>query len=449
MKRLIGVLLMAAAISCLLTGCLFKSSDELYVLPKLSRDYTNLQDVLEQIVNSGLEYAAPKSGENTQAIQFLDLNGDGEDEVVAFFREESGSKPLKLYIFQRTENDLYEAKNVIEGDGTAFHSIAYVNLNGADALELAVNYQISDLVYALSVYSVDGGSVSQLMQAGCTRYTVGDLNEDGISELVLLQQDNSEEGGNRAEWYVCADGEMEQEAAVPLSAGINSIKRVRSSKLAGGEPAIYVTGTYGESGNQLVTDILAVRDGAFVNLTMDEEAGISTTSLRRNTDDDIFATDLNSDGIYEIPFATELTGLGSSNVWSVDWIQYCLDGSRNTTCTTICSPKDGWYLTIPEELQGKIGAVRSESSINDEVSVTLYDISGAGMEVEQPPEVMTIYVLTGANRVSRSKLTGRFVLKQSAEEIYAARIAENSWNVSQETAAEAFHFMPTNWSATD
>lgn len=449
MKRLFSTLFMAAAMACLLTGCLFKSSDELYVLPKLSNDYKNLQDVLEQIVDSGLEYDAPKSGENTQAVQFLDLDGDGEEEVVAFFQEESGSKPLKIYLFQRTESDLYEVTNVIEGDGTAFHSIAYVDLNGTGTLELTVNYQISDLVYALSVYSIDGGTVSQLMQAGCTRYSIGDLDQDGVSELVLLQQDNSDEGGNRAEWYVCNGGTMELESTVPLSAGINGIKRVRSSKLAGEEPAIYVTGTYGESEDQLVTDILTVRDGEFVNLTMDEEAGISSTSLRRNTDDEIFATDLDGDGVYEIPFATELTDLGSSNVWSVDWIQYCLDGTQNTVCTTICSPKDGWYLTIPEELRGKIGATRSESSVGEEVSVTLYDITDMGADGEQPSAVMTVFVLTGANRVNRSKLSGRFVLSQGAEVIYAARVEENQWNVSQETVEEVFHFMPTNWSATD
>ncbi len=449
MKRLFGTLFLAAALACLLTGCLFKGADALYVLPALSDDYTNLQDVLEQIVSSGLEYAAPKSGENTQSIQFLDLNGDGEDEVVAFFREESGTKPLKIYIFRRTEADLYEVADVIEGDGTAFHSIAYVNLNGAGSLELAVNYQISDLVYTLSVYSLDGEGVSQLMQAGCTRYTAVDLNLDGVSELVLLQQDNSEEGGNRAEWYVCADGEMEQAAAVALSAGIGSIKRVRTSKLADGEPAIYVTGTYGENGDQLVTDILAVRGGTFVNLTMDEETGISSTSLRQNTDEDIFATDLDGDGIYEIPFAAELTGLGSGNVWAVDWVQYQLDGSKIRVCTTVCSPKDGWYLTLSEEQRGNIGAIRSESPASDEISVTLYDITGMGADGGQPPELMTIYVLTGANRVSRSKLSGRFVLSQSTEVIYAARLEENRWDLSQEDVTETFHFMPTNWSATD
>lgn len=449
MKRLFSTLLMAAAMACLLTGCLFKGSDQLYVLPKLSADYTNLQEVLEQIVSSGLEYAAPKSGENTQSIQFLDLNRDGVDEVVAFFREESGSKPLKIYIFQRSEEELYQVQNVIEGDGTAFHSVAYVDLNGAGALELTVNYQISDLVYALSVYSLDNGGVGQLMQAGCTRYTLGDLDRDGVSELVLLQQDSSEEGGNRAEWYVYANGEMERQTSVPLSAGIGSIKRVRSSKLAGGNPAIYVTGTYGENGGQLVTDILAVRDSEFINLTMDESAGISTTSLRRNTDDDIFATDLNGDGVYEIPFATELADMGSSNVWSVDWIQYRLDGSQNTVCTTICAPRDGWYLTISEDLRGKIGAVRAESPGNDEVSETLYDTTETGSGEEQPPELMTVYVLTGANRFSRSKLSGRFVLKQSPEVIYAARTAENSWGLNEENVTEAFHLMPTNWSATD
>jgi hypothetical protein len=449
MKRGFVTVCLGIALSCLLTGCLFKGADQLYTLPKLSADYTNLQDVLERYVDNGLEYAAPKSGDNTQAVQFRDLNGDGEDEVIAFFRDSSGAKPLKIDIFQRTEDDLYVLQNEIEGDGTAFHSIAYVDLNGVGSPELVVNYQISDLVYALSVYSLDGGGVTRLLQAGCTRYAVGDLNDDGVSELMLLQQDNSEEGGNRAEWYLWQDDALEEGASVSLSAGITGIKRVRTSKLAGGELAIYVTGTYGEAGDQLITDILAVRKGTLCNITLDEETGISTSSLRRNTDEDIFATDLNGDGIFEIPFATELNELGGSNVWSVDWIQYRLNGSQIRVCTTICSPKDDWYLTITEEQRGNLWAVRTESAVTEEVSVALYDSTEPIEEEETPEPWLTISVLSGANRVPHSKQGERFVLSRGSEEIYAASLSENRWNVSQEDVTQAFHFMPSNWSSTD
>jgi hypothetical protein len=371
------------------------------------------------------------------------------DEAIAFFRDSTGAHPLKIDIFQRTEDDLYALQTEIEGDGTAFHSIAYVDLNGVGCPELVVNYQISDLVYALSVYSIDGGGVNRLLQSGCTRYAVGDLNDDGQSELVLLQQDNSEEGGNRAEWYLWQDGALEQGASVPLSAGITGIKRVRSSKLAGGELAIFVTGAYGDTGDQLITDILAVRDDTLCNITLDEETGISTSSLRQNTDEDIFATDLNGDGTFEIPFATELNDLGGSNVWSVDWIQYRLNGTQIRVCTTICSPKDGWYLTVANAQRGNLWAVRTESAVAEEVSVALYDSTELIGEEEQPEPWLTISMLTGANRVSHSKQDGRFVLSRGSEAIYTASLSDNRWNVSEEDVTQSFHFMPTNWSSYD
>jgi hypothetical protein len=432
-----------------LSGCLFSGADELYALPQLSDEYLNLQDVLSGLVSSGLEYAAPKSGSNTQAIQFVDLNGDNTDEVVAFFREEGATHPLKVYIFQRTEDGPYGISYVLEGDGTAFHSAAYVDLGGSDNLELLVDCQISDQVYTLNVYDLEGQEASRLLQAGCSRYAVGDLDQDGTSELVLLQLDGTEEGGSLAEWYRYTQAGLEEQGTVALSDGIVSLKRVRSSLLVDDVPAIYVTSVYGEQEDQLITDILALRQGKLENLTLDEEMGYSTSSLRANTDTDIFATDLNGDGIYEIPFATELTELGDGGVWTVDWLQYHLDGTPTRVCTTLCSPEDGWYLLVGDDLRGNLGALRTESSQRDEAAVTVYDLSNWEEGEELPPSLFTISVLTGANRVSHSQQQGRFLLSKGSETIYTGQVEVNGWGITQDTITQSFQFMPTNWSNLD
>ena len=83
-------------------GCGFAfSPEDLYSLPSLPTEYTELNNCINQIINSGAEYAAPISGTNIQPVQMKDLDGDGQQEAVAFFRNSADEKPLKICNFYR------------------------------------------------------------------------------------------------------------------------------------------------------------------------------------------------------------------------------------------------------------------------------------------------------------------------------------------------------------
>ena len=65
----LGVL---AALLTLLSGCMLKTVDQMYCLPRRSEEYHNLQAAMDQVM-SGLEYCAPLQGENQQTVQMVDL----------------------------------------------------------------------------------------------------------------------------------------------------------------------------------------------------------------------------------------------------------------------------------------------------------------------------------------------------------------------------------------
>ena len=54
------------------------SFDELYVVPQLPTEYTELRTQIDAILSDGAEYATPTSGTNIQSVQLTDLNGDGQ-----------------------------------------------------------------------------------------------------------------------------------------------------------------------------------------------------------------------------------------------------------------------------------------------------------------------------------------------------------------------------------
>ena len=93
--RLAGLGLMAGVLTLLTSGCGFAfSPEELYSLPALPAEYTELNNCINQIIDGGAEYAAPVSGTNIQPVQMKDLDGDGQQEAVAFFRNSADEKPL-------------------------------------------------------------------------------------------------------------------------------------------------------------------------------------------------------------------------------------------------------------------------------------------------------------------------------------------------------------------
>ena len=102
---LLGLLLLACL---LLAGCQMDSTvEELFTLPRLPTEYTTLSRQLDQLLSEGYEYMAPTSGRNIQSLQMVDIDGDGRDEALAFFRLSNGEKPLKIYVFHSRE-DSYE-----------------------------------------------------------------------------------------------------------------------------------------------------------------------------------------------------------------------------------------------------------------------------------------------------------------------------------------------------
>ena len=98
-----GLLALCIALSVLpLSACtapkLTLDPEELYALPELPERYTALNKQLSAIQESGAEYAAPVSGSNIQPVQMMDLDGDGREEALAFFRQSDQRIYQRLFL---------------------------------------------------------------------------------------------------------------------------------------------------------------------------------------------------------------------------------------------------------------------------------------------------------------------------------------------------------------
>lgn len=414
------------------------SPQELYSLPKLPAEYAELDKRIHDILAGGAEYAAPTTGTNIQSVQLVDLDGDGAQEAVAFFRNAAEEKPLQICIFAAHE-ETYEQLAVIEGSGTGISSIEYSDLNGDGSVELVVGWRVSMDLQALSVYSLRSGEPVELMGTNYVRYAFTDLDQDGIQELAVLRSDNT--GAGAADYYGWYDGSLVTRSTARISMTMAELSQqgdVHSGTLQDGVPALFVTGV--EGSNRAITDILTLKDGELTNIVLSDTTGVSTEIAPFRA---LYPTDINSDGVTEVPrLVMRAAWDGQEETYQrVDWQAYDSDGHASLVLSTYHAFEDGWYLRLPETWRDRVLAARSTTT--DEASVTFY------IEEEGLQPFLRITAITGSGRDIRAVRSGRFTLSRQSKVNYTAELLEknSSWehSVTEDELRSAFSLTTKDW----
>ena len=433
------VALAAAALVVLLSGCMFNASPEdLYELPQLPEEYTALRIQIEAILADGAENAAPVSGSNIQSVQLTDLDGDGVEEAVAFFRKSSDERPLKIYIF-RAVKDSYEQAAVIEGSGTAIYSIRYVDMDNDGSKEILVGWRISAEFQALGVYSISDYEPTPLMFSLYNRYEVLDFDGDGLSEIVLLRTDDN--GTPIAEYYDWDGTALQVKSSCSLSMTIAELSGMDIGTLQDGEPALFITGVAEDT--RAITDILAYKQEGIVNIVRSDSTGVTSEIFRYIS---LTPMDINGDGVTEVPVPAALPASDLSTedtYWQVYWYSYDISGGRENVLLTYHNVAESWYLELPESWDGRI-AVRQISGTDEKE--TVFSIRE---DENTYTDFLSIYTLTGNRREYQATRSGRFILKRQVSTIYSASFSEEGqgWRhaIDQEELSQRFHLITREW----
>lgn len=460
MKRMTQALVLTLVLTAavLLTGCdandfrINFNPQELYALPELPAKYTELNRQLTAILDTGAEYAAPTAGTNVQPVQMTDLDGDGREEALAFFRNAAEEKPLKIYIFS-TVDDTYAPAAVIEGSGSAISSIVYSDFNGDGRTEVVVGWKVNTDLQALSVYALrptgtegELDAEELLKSVNYVKYTVTNLDQDDYQELMILRAD--EEGSGLADCYSWKDGGVIAQSTTTVSmtmADLSRQGRLKRGTLVDGTPALFVTGVTDQ--NYSITDILTLREGELCNIALS-----GTTGMTQQIADfvSLYPTDLNYDGLTEVPNPVALPdwGEGSDVYRRIDWQQYLPDGTAQTVLRTYHETDSGWYFQLPESWTDQI--MISRIALADETTITFHIYNGEG---ELPTPFLRISAITGTNREIKAVRGSRFIVSRQVETIYTAELLEgnDTWEngLTPDEVRAAFSLIATEWTTSD
>lgn len=433
-KRSRNLLLLFLAVF-LLTGCSPRTIDELYSPPRRSAEFEELQNAIDHEMQ-GLEYWAPLTGENQQAVQMADLDGDDEEEFILFARG-TDEKPLKILIFSR-EADSYLLRDRIESHGSAFELVEYVDMDGNPGLELVVGRQVSDQVLrSVSVYQFSEESSELLMKTNYYKLVTADLNDDRRTELVVITPGATETDKAAAVLYRSEAGEMERSREVSLSAPAERIKRIMTGNLQDGAPAVYVASALQEQA--IITDVFALKDERFTNVSFSSESGTSVKTLRNYY---VYADDIDQDGVLELPSLITMVphagARGAEMQHLIRWYSMDIYGSETDKMYTFHNLADGWFLQLDSTWASRV-SVEADSG-----SYRFYVWDSA---FERAEKLMTIDILTGSDRETEATADGRFLLHRADSVLYAAAIEEcaASYGITRENLADCFHLIFKDW----
>lgn len=430
MKKILPLVLLGVL---LLSGCQIRTVDEMYLPPVRSEAYSNLQAVINTAM-TGLEHSAPKTGENQQVVQMADLTGDGTPEYLVYAK---GGQELPLHILVFSlQNDTYIHAETIDLTGASFDKVEYAQVDGRPGVELVVGTQVSDrMIRSVSVYGFSGGEAEQLVAADYLNFLTVDLDGNSLHELFVLRAGPTENDQGIVELFSMQNGMVQRSLEIAMSEPASKLKRILVGKLHGGETAVYVASAVDE--DTLITDVYTVVDGAFTNVSLSNESGTSIKTMRNYF---VYADDIDSDGIMELPSLLPMRSIDTARPDSgnnlIRWYAMTADGQEVDKLHTYHHFINGWYLEFAN-------GVASGISVVDLGNVCDFYIWEDGAAIK----AFSIYTLTGQSREEQSTSDGRFVLHKTDSVIYAASLDDGAadHNFTQETVIRSFHLVREYW----
>lgn len=430
LKRIIVSVLFAALLLC---GCEMRTVDQMYAPPKRSDDFNSLQTVINESM-VGLEYSAPLSGDNQQIVQMADLNGDEIMECLLFAKG-GDNLPMHIMVFSMV-NQEYVHTQTINLPGSSFDKVEYAPIDDQEGMEIIVGTQVSDQVSrSVSVYSFSNGEAQQLVTEDYVKFLTVDLTHSGRKELFVIRAGTNDFDRGIVELFSFHEGVIQRSVELNMSETADKLKRILVGQLYGGKTAVYVASAVDE--DTLITDVYAIVNGAFTNVSLSNESGTSVKTMRNYF---VYADDMDSDGIMELPSLIAMRSIDKT--WYgydqnlIRWYSMTPDGEEIDKLYTYHHFIGGWYLQIDD-------SIAVDVSVVDLGNVCDFYVWDAG----SPIKVMSVHTMTGQSRESQSTSDNRFVLHKAESVIYAASLDYDAarFGFTQESVRSSFHMIHEHW----
>lgn len=423
-----------------LAGCSASTAEDMFRMPELPKEFVEFNDQLNAIRAKGGEFTAPVGGFNRQAVQLMDLDNDGIDEGIAFFKALNSSR-VSVYVFKKLD-DNYHQLALIEGAGNIVERVSYSDLVGDGNFALVIGWGLEDSsAKTLTAYEISYDGMKKLVETPYLYYAEADMNSDGVTDLNVVMP-NEKDSELQLAFYTRGMGEFRLGSAAPLSRDISAIKKIRTGSALDGATGIFIDSVSRDKST--LTDLIIFENGRLRNVTLNPETHVSDSTRRSFS---VYCEDADGDGIIEIPSTHMLPGYEamqlSEALYGIMWRKYTEKGALEDSAFSYHEYVDNWHIIMPVKWMGRITAER----MSQDKGVMFYGVDERGKK----KHLFSIYALTGESRHARAAYSGRFRLLEKQSVIYVASIKQDSYlgvKITQDSLKEMFRWRETEWSSS-
>lgn len=339
-----------AALLLLLFSIKSKPIDSLIHAPGRDGQNAQIWQAFENAVGSDYTLKTPTDGGHRSALIYVDLNGDGEDEIVAFYSKGGTEETVSLQIFEMND-DSWKALAGTESGFNELRQVEFADVDGDGTDEIIVGWglQKSKLMQQVNVYEIDfsQATVKSIFHTKYSNFGVFDFDADKNNELAVIYAENSaESSASKLKIFDCEKGVFNMTASFDIDPMITTVSQIQFDyvrRLSCGR--VYIDGY--TSDGLMTTDVISygIKDGKLSRVFVNGETVCAFS--KRNTN--VNCEDINYDGIVEIPVQVniEFKNLSSS---VIEWTNI-LDGKTSAICRYFDNRANDYYFQIPEEFE--------------------------------------------------------------------------------------------------
>ncbi len=326
--------------------------------------------------SSDISLISPLSGDYRSAFVLHDIDNDGVDEALVFYKLENEPSKEHMNVLDNV-NGKWVSVGDFSGTGAGVNFVRFVQMTetGYPAILVSQSLYENDSSKILSVYVCTGTEEKLTIKNVCTEvYSIMeniDVDSDGQLDIFLIQQDLTNNNSPRSTAKVFkmnASGTLDEFGTARLDGGISKYCSIQTDKVSASSPLrIYVDAIKGDA--QAITEVLywSTSSKSLVTpmFSLDTQSNMFTARSEL-----LASQDYDGDGIIEIPSQRPLMGSrkyeSPKNLYAqmnvTSWIE--VHSSRDFQFTeTLVNAADSYILDF-KPLENIMGEFTVYSYIN-------------------------------------------------------------------------------------
>ncbi len=352
-KRAVAILYMAV-MGLLLSGCraITFSMDDLLAAPKIADEQSAIYEALIESAGRGIALEYPRNGDYRSAFVLYDIDGDSEDETLAFYSVSSLSESnVKISVLDRGRDGKWRSQYELAGAGS---SVERVMFSGTD---MVVGYSAQDYEEnAVRMYRYNGSVLEPIYEGTYSVLETADADGCGSDEITVVRR-----SGLGVEIEILKTGDDGNYTAYGLQLEENAAS-IAGSVFGeyGGRRALYLD-IANDSGG-LVTEIVYLSEGEIICPTA--SYGLAGATARPSG---YLSRDYDNDGRVEIPRLEAFTGYESAPwgeaEYMTSWYSLSESGdSLDLKSVSYTNLRDGYIFTIPNRWRNVVTVLRDQGT---------------------------------------------------------------------------------------